>query len=164
MPWPWEPHRLTPQLSWSLEPAEPGMNKIDKFKGTKPMKGRTACRIHQGWALPGCLLLGVCLLLGGCIRSRVQITSEPNGAEVIWRGQPYGATPVTIPFIWYWYYDFALEKPGYHRTEVFERFRTPPWFLIPMDLFVELLPIPIHDTRHRHYELEPLEPTVSQIR
>src|SRR5256885_962031 len=79
--------------------------------------------------------------LSGCIRSRVMITSEPTGAEVVWRGKPYGATPITIPFIWYWYYDFTLEKPGYKPLDVVERFRTPPWFLMPLDLPMEMLPI-----------------------
>jgi hypothetical protein len=105
------------------------------------------------------LLLAGASALSGCIRSRVNITSEPSAAEVIWRGQPYGATPITIPFIWYWYYDFSLEKPGYKKLDVLERFRTPPWFLMPMDLIMELIPIPIHDTRNRHYVLEPAPKT-----
>lgn len=92
----------------------------------------------------------------GCIRSRVKIDSEPSGAEVIWRGQPYGATPITIPINWYWYYDIALEKPGYERLETIERFRTPPWLLMPMDLIMELIPVPITDTRRRHYVMTPL--------
>jgi hypothetical protein len=114
-------------------------------------------------------LLAAAGATSGCIRSRVEITSEPDGAEVIWRGQPYGATPVTIPFIWYWHYDIALEKPGYKRLEVSEHFRTPPWFVTPMDLLLEIVPVPIHDTRHRRYELEPdtrpeAEPAVQEIR
>jgi hypothetical protein len=102
--------------------------------------------------------------LSGCIRSRVTISSEPAGAEVIWRGQPYGATPVTIPIIWYWYYDFALEKPGYQRLEVTERFRTPPWFLMPLDLVMELVPIPISDTRERNYPLTPATSSALPVR
>jgi hypothetical protein len=102
-------------------------------------------------------LLAAMLLLvpAGCIRSRVRINSQPEGAEVIWRGEPYGATPVTIPFIWYWHHDIALEKPGYERLEAVEHFRTPPWFLMPMDLLCEALPIPIYDTRERTYVLKP---------
>ncbi len=100
-------------------------------------------------------------LLGatGCIRSRVLITSEPSGAEVLWRGKPYGATPVTIPFIWYWYYDYEVTKPGYQKVEVLERLRTPPWFLLPTDLLMEMIPVPIPDQRERHFVLEPLPPT-----
>lgn len=105
------------------------------------------------------VVLALALALAtGCIRSRVRITSEPNGAEVLWRGQPRGVTPITIPFIWYWYYDLALEKPGYQRLKTTERFRTPPWLLFPTDLLAEMLPLPIPDTRHRHYTLEPERP------
>lgn len=107
----------------------------------------------------GLLLFAAGLLLAtGCIRPRVIITSEPSGAEVIWRGKPYAATPVTIPFIWYWYYDFSLEKPGYKRLDVMERFRTPPWFEAPLDLVMEMIPFPFTDTREKHYVMEPLPP------
>ncbi|MCE5231519.1 PEGA domain-containing protein [bacterium] len=105
------------------------------------------------------LLSAVAILGAGCIRSRVVIHSEPEGAEVIWRGKPYGATPVTIPFIWYWHYDYSIEKPGYKRINIDDDyFRTPPWFLMPTDLIMELIPIPIPDTRTRTYVLEPLQP------
>jgi hypothetical protein len=99
------------------------------------------------------LLLAFSINLAGCIRSRVVITSEPSEAEVIWRGKPYGATPIEIPFIWYWHYDFVLEKPGFHSLSVEERFRAPPWFLMPVDLFMEIIPVPFNDTRNRHYVL-----------
>lgn len=120
---------------------------------------KTRCRLFA--TLACALLLGA--VLTGCIRSRVNITSDPPGAEVLWRGQPYGATPITIPFIWYWHYDFTLEKPGYKRLEVMERFRTPPWFLMPLDLVMEAIPVPIPDTRNRHYVLEPAEKTPQQV-
>jgi hypothetical protein len=100
----------------------------------------------------------ICVLaagLGGCIRSRVTITSEPSQAEVVWLGENRGVTPITIPFEWYWHYDIALQKEGYEKFEVIERFRTPPWFLMPLDLFAELIPIPIPDHRRRHYVLKP---------
>ena len=100
------------------------------------------------------LFLAVTLSLTGCIRSRVVITSEPSEAEVIWRGKPYGATPIEIPFIWYWSYDFVLEKPGFRSQAVEERFRTPPWFLMPVDLLMEIIPVPFYDTRNRHYVLQ----------
>jgi hypothetical protein len=93
----------------------------------------------------------------------VEITSEPSGAEVVWRGEPYGATPITIPFIWYWHYDVALEKPGYQRLEADEHFRTPPWFALPLDLLMEAVPVPIGDTRHRHYALKPVQATPDNL-
>ena len=44
--------------------------------------------------------------------------------------------------------------------EVVERFRTPPWFLMPLDLLMEVIPVPIPDNRYRHYVLEPKESVV----
>ncbi len=101
--------------------------------------------------------LGALLLsTTGCIRSRARITTEPPAATVTWRGTLRGETPITIPFIWYWHHDFVIEKEGYETMEVDEFFRTPPWFLFPLDLFAEMLPIPIPDTRKRHYVLTPI--------
>lgn len=103
-------------------------------------------------------LIAGCVLSTGCIRSRVVITSEPSGAEVIWRDEFRGQTPIEIPIKWYWYYDYTLEKEGYEPVVVLERIRTMPWFLMPLDLFAEMIPVPIPDTRRRHYVLEPAEP------
>lgn len=93
--------------------------------------------------------------LSGCIRSRVIITSDPPGAEVKFNNVPRGRTPITIPFIWYWYYDVELEKEGYEKIVTKERFRAPVWFYIPFDFFMEALPFPIYDTKYRHYVLTP---------
>ncbi len=91
--------------------------------------------------------------LAGCIRSRVTITSDPPQAEVTWLGEPRGVTPITIPIKWYWYYDFTLEKEGYEKIDRVEYFRTPPWFLMPLDIFAEIIPIPIRDSRERHFKM-----------
>ena len=99
--------------------------------------------------------------LTGCIRSKVTISSEPAGAEVVFQGEHRGPTPIEIPIIWYWHYDVKVEKKGYESIEIIERFRTPPWFLMPLDLFMEVLPIPIPDKRERHYILKKKESTVA---
>ena len=111
--------------------------------------------LRERWSrfVPLSLVALAALGLGGCIRSRVTITSQPSQAEVIFQGRPRGVTPIDIPFTWYWEYDIVLEKEGYERLEVSERFRTPPWFLMPLDLFAELIPIPIPDHRYRSYVL-----------
>lgn len=100
------------------------------------------------------LMLTFATLLTGCIRSRVLITSDPPEAEVTWLGEPRGVTPIEIPFIWYWYYDIEIEKEGYEPLETVERFSTPPWLIMPLDLLAELAPFPIRDKRKRHYVLE----------
>lgn len=90
----------------------------------------------------------------GCIRSRVVMTSEPSGAEVTWQGKYRGVTPIEIPIIWYWHYDYSVKKEGYVPIEKIERFRTAPWFLLPLDLFAEVIPFPFPDKRERNYVLD----------
>ncbi len=107
------------------------------------------------------ILLGAALALlllsaTACIRSRVIIESEPPGATVKFHRELRGETPVTIPFIWYWYYEVELEKEGYEPVRTVERFRTPPWFIFPLDGVMELMPFPIYDTRKRTYQLKPI--------
>jgi hypothetical protein len=103
------------------------------------------------------LLLGVAMLMGsGCIRSRVKITTDPPGANIRFRNVDYGKTPVEIPFVWYWYYDIGIEKEGYEKVETLEYFSPPPYAIFPLDFFSEILPVPITDTRERHYVLKPV--------
>ena len=104
-----------------------------------------------------CAVLLVLLLSTACIRSRVVITSDPTGADVTFNKMPRGRTPVTIPINWYWYYDIKMEKPGYEPLATTERFYAPVWFYMPLDLIMEAIPIPIYDTKKRHYVLAPSE-------
>lgn len=99
----------------------------------------------------------VLTLTSGCIRSKLNITSEPSGATVRMERENHGRTPASVPFIWYWYYEIELQKEGYETLKVRERLYAPPYFWIPFDLFFELLPFDVHDTRHRHYFLEPVK-------
>ncbi len=117
-------------------------------------------KVHLLPSLCALSLLVALATCTGCIRSRVIITSEPPDATVHFKGageeMRRGETPVTIPFIWYWYYKVRVEKEGYEPVEAIERFRTPPWFIFPLDFFAEIIPIPFTDTRERHYVLTPL--------
>ena len=110
----------------------------------------------------GALMLALVLINTACIRSRVQVTSDPPGASVKFQNYERGATPITIPFLWYWHYDIEVSKPGYKPVKTSEYFATPPWFLFPLDFFFEVLPVPVPDTRHRHYKLEPESVAQSQ--
>mgnify|MGYP006279752949 FL=1 len=105
------------------------------------------------------LLFAVILILisivSGCIRSRVVVTSEPSGADLTMNNTYRGRTPLTIPFAWYWYYDFEVEKEGYRRLESRERFKAPVWFWMPFDLVCEAMPFNIYDTKRLHYSLTP---------
>lgn len=94
-------------------------------------------------------------LLGGCLRPTIQVTSEPSGAAVVVNGDYAGTTPVTVPFIWYWYYEMELRRDGYEELKVRERMYAPPYYYIPLDLLFEIIPVNFHDRRYRHYYLEP---------
>ena len=97
------------------------------------------------------------ILLWGCIRSRVVVTSDPTGADVTMNNVYRGRTPITIQFAWYWYYDFKVEKEGFRPVTARERFHAPPWFYIPFDLVMEVMPFRISDVRYRHYSLTQAE-------
>ena len=90
----------------------------------------------------------------GGIRSVAHFTSEPSGAEVFVNEKPKGRTPLDMPFIWYWKYDVKLEKKGYAPFHTVERFRTPNWAILPLDLFAEAFPYPIPDNRYCNYQLK----------
>jgi len=90
-------------------------------------------------------------LLAGCIRTRVIVSSDPMGADVSMNNVYRGKTPVEIPFTWYWYHNFELQKEGYERVTVQERFYSPVYFWPPLDAVAEALPFPLYDTKRRHY-------------
>lgn len=92
------------------------------------------------------------------------VTSDPPGADVTLNGVHRGKTPIEIPFIWYWYYDFELRQTGYEPLYIRERFHAPVYLYMPLDAVAEALPVPIYDTKRRHYvmvtrpEREPVTP------
>ncbi len=111
-------------------------------------------KIRKGPATATLCILAICALASGCIRSRVIVTSEPPGADVTLNGLHRGRTPIEIPFIWYWYYDFELTEEGYEPLVARERFHAPVYAAFPpLDLLSEAAPVVFRDTRRRHYTL-----------
>ena len=107
--------------------------------------------------LPVLVVFCLVFFFTGCIRSRVIVTSQPSGADITMNGVYRGQTPITIPFGWYWFYDFEVEKEGFQKLESRERFKAPVWFYIPFDLFLEAMPFRIYDTKRLNYSLVPSE-------
>ena len=101
------------------------------------------------------------LLLAGCIRSRLAVTSSPPEAKVTFQKSERGVTPIDIPFIWYGAYNIRIEKEGYKPLDKVEYLQEPPWFILPMDFLFEIMPFPVNDTHKRHYVLEPAPPALS---
>lgn len=100
------------------------------------------------------LAIGACLLLSGCIRKQLTVTSEPACADVWINGVYRGKTPVEIPYNWNWYYDIKLQKPGYESYCIRERFYAPAKHKIPFDLIAEILPVRSEEPQWRHYQLK----------
>ena len=67
-----------------------------------------------------------------------------------------GQTPLTFDFMWYGSHRVMLRKDGFERVEDRKTLRAPIYLWIPFDLVMELLPLPIRDTRTWSYTLTPM--------
>jgi hypothetical protein len=95
------------------------------------------------------------LAFGGCVRRTMTINSDPPGALVWMNDQEVGRTPLTRDFTWYGHYDVQVRKEGYQTLDTNMSVIAPFWQWPPLDLFVELLPLGLHDSRNISYNLQP---------
>jgi hypothetical protein len=105
--------------------------------------------------------LVICALLPivaapGCVRRRLTVRSQPEGATVYIDDQEVGETPVSTPFTFYGTRKIQLVKDGYETLTVKQKF-SPPWYQIPpLDFFSENLTAKeLRDERIVDFELEP---------
>jgi hypothetical protein len=89
------------------------------------------------------------------VRRTLTIKSDPPGALVYVNDQLKGATPLTYDFTWYGSYRVTLRKEGYDRLDDRRLLRAPVYLWIPFDLVMELLPLPVRDTKTWLYTLTP---------
>ncbi len=122
--------------------------------------GRSA---RRGGTWCGAVWCSVCLSLlavvaGGCVRRRLTVRSDPQGAVVYIdrRTEPIGTTPVSTPFTYYGTRTIQLVKDGHETLTVQQNF-APPWYEIPpLDFIVEnLWPWEVRDERIVDVQLEP---------
>ena len=103
-----------------------------------------------------CLLSAVgCLLLSGCIRRNLTIRSEPPGATLYVNDKLLGTTPHSYDFTWYGGYRVMLKKEGFEQLDARATLPAPWYFWVPLDLAMELLPVPVHDDHELSYQLQP---------
>lgn len=110
-------------------------------------------------------LLAGLMLLGGCVRRTLTITTDPPGALVYLNNQEVGRSSVSTDFLWYGDYDVVIRKDGFETVDTNWPV-TAPWYqVIPLDFFAEVLwPGAIHDERSRHFVLSPAEqPSTDQL-
>lgn len=107
--------------------------------------------------------------LPGCVDRRLQIRSDPPGAEVVINGETVqvregdelraARTPVDVPFDHHGRFEVTLRHP-----DTLSAFRAvdipaPITSYPPLDLFVEVLwPLPYREFHEIHFDLEPLPP------
>lgn len=117
--------------------------------------------VVMGW------LLGVAVgMIGsGCVERRFIIESDPAGAIVYLNGQPVGATPVDVPFLYYGTYRFTLIRDGYEIEKFDQEVKAPIYAYPPLDFVSEnLYPGTIRDVRRFRYQLRPtIAPVQSEI-
>lgn len=109
------------------------------------------------------LRLTVCLVfctlfLGnftGCVRRRMTINSNPQGAMVYVDGHQIGKTPVSTDFTYYGTRNIRLELENHQTLNVKQKI-TPPWYQFPpFEFFAETCtPADIKDDRIWTYDLQ----------
>jgi hypothetical protein len=103
--------------------------------------------------IPTVTCLTALVLLPGCVRRQLTVTSDPPGALVYLNGEEFGRTPVTRDFTWYGTYDVVLRKEGYETLKTRGKVIAPWWQWVPFDLFAEALPLT--DRRSLSYGMTP---------
>lgn len=93
------------------------------------------------------------VLLPGCVRRTIFITSEPEGALVYLNDTEVGRTPVEVDFLYYGDYDVRLVHPDRESLLTMGKARAPWWDTIGLDLIAEAAPGEPHARIHWHYEL-----------
>ena len=102
------------------------------------------------------LLLVACLLSPGCVRRRMTIRSNPDGATVYVDDQEIGTTPVSASYNYYGTRKIQLVRDGYETLTVMHKFQQPWYQFPPLDFVTEnLLPREVRDEQIVDIELEP---------
>ena len=120
-------------------------------------------RIEQSTCLSIVCLIG--LMVPGCVRRTMTISTEPSHALVFLNDQEVGRSTVTTDFLWYGDYDVVIRQEGYQTLQTHWEIK-PPWYqMVPLDFFAEVLwPQHLHDQHERHFILEPAEwPTQKEL-
>jgi hypothetical protein len=102
------------------------------------------------------MLVLVAMVAPGCVRRRMLIRSQPDGAMVYVDDQEVGITPVSVEFTYYGTRKIQLIKDSYETLTVKQAF-FPPWYQFPViEFFSEnLSPWEHRDEHLLDFRLEP---------
>jgi len=109
-------------------------------------------------------VLGVSLLLAGCVERKLTINTEPEGALVILNDEEIGISPVTVSFEWYGDYNVRISKEGYETLKTHRELKGPWYDHFPFDFLAMLNPKRTVDSYEWTFELAPkVESTPEQL-
>ena len=95
-------------------------------------------------------------LLTGCVDRLISLKSDPPQAEVFLDGEPVGATPMEIPYVWYGTREIVLVKRGYESARQEVVLNAPWWQVFPFDFITDvLLPVTLTDRTEVEIKLVP---------
>ena len=77
--------------------------------------------------------------LCGCVKRKISISSNPEGALVWINDREIGRTPTEVEFLYYGEYDVRLEKDGFEPVMTTRWAKPPFWELPVVDLFAEVV-------------------------
>lgn len=107
----------------------------------------------------------ICIFcFSACVERKINILSDPPGANVWLDGEKIGQTPVSIPFSFYGTREITLSKEGYHLLSNMESIPIPLYQYFPLDFISEfLIPATLVNEHNFSYTLKPYFPfTASQ--
>jgi hypothetical protein len=123
---------------------------------TRPVIRGPRCRAFCHGVLQMAMVVALLLPLGGCVRRRLNVRTNPPGALVYVDNQQIGTTPCSVDFTYYGTREIRLIKPGYETLTVNQPIPTPWYEFPPLDFVSEnLVATKIRDNRTVTYDLAP---------
>lgn len=100
--------------------------------------------------------LAMVLSPAGCVRRKLTVHTEPQGAVIWLNDEEIGRSPATVDFLWYGDYDVVARLKGYEALRTHQRI-VEPWYQAPgIDFIAEVLyPGWIVDSREMQFEMKP---------
>jgi hypothetical protein len=109
------------------------------------------------------LLVSIAVILPGCVRRTIEISSDPPGALVFLNDREVGRTPIEVDFVYYGTYDVRLLKDGYEALLTSGDAKPPWWDNLPLDLVAEAVPGEPHAQVKWHYTLQPEDSDAARL-
>lgn len=107
--------------------------------------------------VPFLAIVALTVVLSGCVRRTIEITSAPSGALVYLNDREIGRTPVEVEFLYYGTYDVRLLLDGHEPLLTFGNAKAPWWDNVGLDLIAEAVPGDTRSVVKWHYDLTPAD-------